>query len=327
MCRKSLKRQISALIPARAGRRPTLAYQHRVFVMMIVLAASGAGAYAQELEPRAYGNAPTGLNFLIAGYGYSKGGVVTDPSIALENANVGVHSTVLAYARSLDVWGKSGKFDVLLPYAWVSGTAEFMDQPREREVTGLGNPRLHFSVNFYGAPALSLKEFTNYKQDLILGASLMIRAPLGQYDSEKLVNIGTNRWSIKLELGLSKAWGAWTLEFATGITFYTDNDSFLGSKTREQNPIYSVQGHLIYSFQSGIWLALDGTYYTGGRTIIDGVEGSNLQQNSRLGATVALPVNRHNSVKLYASTGVSTRTGSSFDTVGIAWQYRWGGGF
>jgi len=103
-------------------------------------------------------------------------------------------------------------------------------------------------------------------------------------------------------------------------------DSFFGGQTRAQDPIYSLQGHVLYHFRSGIWAALDITYYTGGRTTIDGVEGNDLQKNVRLGATVALPVNRHNSVKLYASTGVSTRTGSDFDAVGIAWQYRWGGG-
>jgi hypothetical protein len=56
------------------------------------------------------------------------------------------------------------------------------------------------------------------------------------------------------------------------------------------------------------WGALTGTYHTGGRM------------------TFALPVSRHTSVKLYASTGVSTRTSSNFDMVGIYVQYRWGRG-
>jgi hypothetical protein len=150
--------------------------------------------------------------------------------------------------------------------------------------------------------------------------------PLGQYDPDKLVNIGPNRWAIKPELGLSKALGPLTLELATGVTFYTTNDDFFGGKRRAQAPIYSVQGHLIYTFGAGVWAGVDGTYYTGGRTTIDGVQNTDLQRNARLGLTLALPVHRHHSVKLYASTGVSTRTGSDFDAVGLAWQYRWGGG-
>jgi hypothetical protein len=283
-------------------------------------------ACGQDLEPRTYSNIPVGLNFLIAGYGYSVGGVVTDPSFPLEDGDIQIHSTVLAYARAVDVWGTSGKFDVVLPFAWVSGTATFRGQPREREVSGLADPRFRFSVNLYGAPALSLQEFADYKQDLIIGASLQVSAPLGQYDSSKLLNIGTNRWSIKPELGVSKALGPLTLELDAGVTFYTNNDDFLNGMTLEQDPIYAVQGHLIYNFGAGVWGALDATYYTGGRTTVDGVKGDNVQENTRLGLTVALPVNRHNSIKLYASTGVFARTGSNFNTGGIVWQFRWGGG-
>jgi len=298
-----------------------------VALVTVILVALGPCVYAQDLEPRAYSNSPTGLNFLIVGYGYTEGGVAADPSLPLENAHLHINSATLAYARSLDVWGKSGKFDVVLPYSWLSGKAEFAGQPHERKVSGLGDPRLRFSVNLYGAPALSLKEFTDYRQNIIFGASLQVSVPLGQYDSDKLVNLGTNRWFFKPELGLSKAWGPLILELATGVTFYTDNSDFFGGTTREQDPIYSVQGHVIYALKSGIWVALDGTYYFGGRTAVDGVEGDDLQKNTRFGATVAFPVDRHNSVKLYASTGVSTRTGSDFNAVGIAWQYRWGGGF
>lgn len=297
-----------------------------IVLAVTVLMATGSGVSAQDLEPRAYVNTPVGLNFLLAGYGYLAGGVATDPSLPLQNADLQVHSTILAYARALDVWGKSGKVDVVLSYAWLSGTAELAGQPREREVSGLVDPRLRFSVNLYGAPALSLQEFASYKQDLIIGASLQVSAPLGQYDADKVVNLGTNRWSFKPELGISKALGPLTLELTTGVTLYTDNHDFFGGKTRAQAPIYSVQGHVSYNLGAGIWVALDGTCYTGGRTTVDGVEGDDLQKNARLGMTVALPVTRYTSVKLYGSTGVSTRTGSDFDAVGILLQYRWGGG-
>jgi Putative MetA-pathway of phenol degradation len=303
-----------------------VAVQTVMVVGLLLLARVGTVAYAQDLEPRAYVNTPVGLNFLIAGYGYLTGGVATDPSLPLENAHLHAHTTTLAYARALDVWGTSGKVDVIVPYAWLSGSAEVMGQPREREVSGFADPRLRFSVNLYGAPALTLPEFASYKQDLIIGASLQVSAPLGQYDADKVVNIGTNRWSFKPEVGISKAVGPLTLELTTGVTLYTDNHDFFGGKTRAQAPIYSVQGHVSYTLGAGIWVAVDGTYYTGGRTAVDGVEGNDLQKNTRLGVTVALPVHRHTSVKLYGSTGVSTRTGSDFDAVGILVQYRWGGG-
>jgi hypothetical protein len=175
--------------------------------MVLILAAVGWEAYAQDLEPRAYANTPVGLNFLLAVYAYSSGGVATDPSLPLQNADLDIHSTLLAYACALDVWGKSGKFDVVLPYGWLAGSAEFAGQPQEREVSGFVDPRLRFSVNVYGAPALTLTEFAGYKQNLIIGASLQVSVPLGQYDADRLVNLGTNRWFFKPELGISKVWG------------------------------------------------------------------------------------------------------------------------
>jgi len=285
-----------------------------------------AAARAQDLEPRAYSNSPVGMNFLIGGYGYSSGSVEFDPAVPLTNAQLHNNFLVAAYARSLDVWGKSGKFDVIVPYASLSGSALYVGQPKFREVSGFADPRFRFSVNFHGAPALTAREFAGYKQDLIIGASLQVSAPLGQYDSSKLVNIGTNRWAFKPELGFSKAWGAWIFEIDPGVVFYRANTDFLNGGTLQQDHLYTVQGHIVRGFSSGVWLALDGTYYTGGRTTVNGVEGDTLQTNTRAGLTLALPVDRYNSVKLYASTGTSSR-GGDFTTFGIAWQHRWGGGY
>ena len=163
----------------------------------------------------------------------------------------------------------SGKIDVVVPYAWLSVFADLEGQPREREVSGFANPRFRFSVNFYGAPALSLAGVCELQTGPDPWGQLAHSPPLGQYDTDKLVNIGTNRWSVKPELGISKALGPLTLELTTGVTFYTDNHDFLGGKTREQAPIYAVQGHVSYNLGAGIWVAVDGTYYTGGRTTID----------------------------------------------------------
>ena len=284
-------------------------------------------AQAQDIEPRSYSNAPIGMNFLVAGYVYSEGKMAFDPSVPITNARFHVNNGVLAYAHSLDVWGKTAKFDVILPYGHFSahGLVDFQD--RTREMSGLGDPRFRFSLNIYGAPALSVKEFAAYRQDLIVGVSMQVSAPLGQYDESKLLNLGNNRWSFKPELGISKAWGQWTLELVPSATFYTDNSDFYNGGTFGQAPIYSVQTNIIYSFKSGIWLALGSTYFTGGRTSLNGVKADNEQTSTRAGLTLALPVDRNNSVKLYASTGVTTRTGSEFNSVGIAWQFRWGAGY
>lgn len=198
--------------------------------MPLVFVASNSTG--QDLEPRTYANTPVGLNFAILGYGHTEGGVGIDPALLVQDLKIEVHSGVLAYARSLDVYGKSAKFDVVLPYASAVGTATAIGQFRERDISGLADPKFHFSVNFFGAPAISMQDFPDYQQDIIVGAHIEVTAPGGQYDAGKLLNLGTNRWSIKPELGISKRMGPLTFELAGGVRFYTDNDDFFGGKVR-----------------------------------------------------------------------------------------------
>lgn len=294
---------------------------------MIAALSVVTNANAQEAEPRSYSNTPIGLNFLISGYVYSQGKLAFDPNTAIADATFHSDTGVLAYVRSFEFAGQSAKFDAIVPTSSFAAHGLVNGEPREREMTGLVDPRFRVSVNLLGAPALSAKEFASYQQDLIVGVSLQVSAPLGQYDSTKLLNLGGNRWSFRPELGISKAWGPWTVEFAPSVTFFSDNTDFFGGNTFSQSPIYAVQGHVIYTFQSGIWMSLDGHYFAGGRTALNGAKSDNEQAITRAGLTLALPIDRQNSLKLSASTGITTRTGSELTAVGIAWQYRWGDGY
>jgi len=286
-----------------------------------------AKAKAQDAEPRLYTNTPVGLNFLLAGYIYSQGKIAFDPSSSTIDAQFQSHTGTLAYVRSFDFGGQSAKFDVIVPYSAFSAHGLAAGQPREREMSGLGDPLFRVSVNLFGSPALSVKEFANYKQDLIVGVTLQVSAPLGQYDDTKLLNLGNNRWSFRPELGISKAWGPWTLEVAPSVTFFTDNSDFFNGSKFAQAPLYLIRGDIIYNFPSGAWISLEGSYFAGLRTTVNGIKDDNQQENVRAGLTLALPVDRNNSVKFHASTGIYTRTGSEFSIVGMAWQYRWGAGY
>ena len=283
-------------------------------------------ADAQELEPRAYSNLPMGLNFLAAGYAHSQGGLSTDPSLPLTDAHLKIDTGVVAYVRGIDLWGNSGKFDVIAPYSHLSGTALVAGQPRERVVSGAGDPRFRLSVNFYGAPALTLNEYRSYRPDLVIGASVQVTAPWGQYDASRAVNLGTHRWSIKPDIGFSKAFAPFTVDLTAGVTLFTRNDDCFGGQALDQAPLYSAQVNLSHDFGRGIWAALGATFYRGGRTTVDDAPKDNALSNSRLGLTVAVPIDRYYAIKFNASSGISTRTGTNFDTVGVVLQYRWGAG-
>ena len=283
-------------------------------------------AQAQELEPRAYSNLPMGLNFLALGYAHSKGGLSTDPSLPLTDAHLQIDTGVVAYVRAVDFWGRSGKFDVIAPYSHLSGTALVAGQPRERAVSGPSDPRFRLSVNFYGAPALTLSEYPAYQQDLVVGASVQVTAPWGQYDASKAVNLGTNRWSIKPDIGFSKAFAPFTIDLTAGVTLFSRNDDYFGGQALDQAPLYSAQANLSYDFGRGIWASLGATFYRGGRTTVNDAPKDNVLSNSRVGLTVAVPIDRYYAIKFNASSGISTRTGTNFDTVGLVLQYRWGAG-
>jgi hypothetical protein len=297
----------------------------RCFILLVLIFIA-TRAEAGEIEPRAYVNTPVGVNFLLGGYAYTDGDLATSGSSPLEDAELTMDTGLLAYARSMGIWGKSAKFDVILGYSDLSGEATVAGQPRTRNVSGFLDPRFRFSCNFLGAPALSVQEFANYQQDMIVGASVQVSAPLGQYDEDRLVNLGNNRWFVKPDIGISKAWGNFTLELSGGVFLFTDNHDFFGGKTLEQDPVYTAQLHATYNLGRGVWAALSGTHDHGGRTTIDGVRSDDQQDNSRAGITLALPVNRYNSVKLYASAPIHTTAGGDFDLLGILWQHRWGGG-
>jgi hypothetical protein len=266
------------------------------------------------------------MNFLLVGYARSTGDVLPDPSIPVKDAGAKINALVAAYSRGLDLWGKSGQLSLAVPYAWGTASGTLEGQALSVDRSGFGDAAMRLTVNLFGAPAMSLKELADYQQNTIVGTSLTVSAPLGRYDPTKIVNIGTNRWAFKPEAGVSHALGRWVFEGALAVTLFTDNDEFQGNRTRAQAPLYSAQAHAVYHFPRGMWAALDYTYYTGGRTTVDGQQRDDLIQSSRWGATLAFPLDRRNSIKLYASTGLFARTGTDFDTVGVVWQYRWGGG-
>lgn len=292
---------------------------------LALLLLTPALAAAQSMEPRAYSNLPVGLNILLVGYAYSQGALGFDASVPLQDGDAHVHALPLGYVRSLDVFGHAGSVALLLPFVDLTATASLNGTTEaRREVSGLGDPALRLAFNFHGAPALSPAEFARYRQDLIAGASLVITAPLGQYDKARVVNIGSNRWSVKPELGLSQALGPWTVELAGGATFFSRNDEFFNGNVREQDPIYSAQAHVTREFGHALWGGVSTTYYGGGRTTLNGAPRDDRLGGWRTALTVSLPVNRQNSIKLSASSGLYARTGSDFSGLGLVWQHIWG---
>ena len=291
-----------------------------VAVVMSLAASSGS---AQEIEPRAYRTLPIGLNAAVFAYAFSSGNVVSEPSTPIEDLEAEVHTVILGYLRSFGLFGHSASLTLTAPYVYMSASATLSGSFVEGDRAGWATPRARLAVNLLGGPALTPKEFAQYKQGRNLGVSLTVAPPAGQYTSDHLINFGTNRWAFKPEIGYSSIRGKWIFEAAAGVWIFTTNTDAPGGVTRQQDPIGNIQGHISYSFKPGLWLAFTANYFTGGRTSIDGVEKSDLQKNSRIGLTLSLPVGQGKSVKLAAHTGAVTSIGADFDIATVAYQVLW----
>ncbi len=296
----------------------------RSFPAAVALLFCCAGALAaQELQPRAYLPAPVGLNYFGVSYANNAGGLLFDPSLPVEDAHVNASVITLSFGQTLGLMGRTAQVLAVIPYAAadLNGRIAGADQYAYR--SGLGDAVFRYAMNIRGAPAMSLRSYSEYRQKTIVGASITVSAPTGQYDPARVINIGANRWAFKPEIGVSHPLGKWILEGALGIWLFTANNRFIGSSVRTQDPMGSFQAHVIRVLPHRTWVAFDGTFYTGARSHIDGRDNSDYQGNARLGATFGLAVSTRQAIKFSFFDGVDTRIGSDIRSFGVSYNLIW----
>lgn len=297
----------------------------RFLLVSTVLLFLAGSAAAQDLEPRSFSQAPVGMNFLALSYGLAGGEVLFDQATTITDAQGTVNSLGAGYVRTLGVFGASSKLRVVLPYAWGDWDGYLDGEYVSTSRTGFADPQVKWDVNFIGAPAIKMSEMRNYNKHTVVGASLLVSVPLGQYDPEKLINLGQNRWGFRPRVGLSHTVKGWTLEGMASVWLYTENPDFYGGKTVTQDPLWSVQGNIIRVYRSGIWFGLGLGISRGGKVASDGVYGDSYKKNTRWAAVFSYPLTRTHSVKLMYIDGLRTRLGSDFDQISLSFQLRWGG--
>jgi hypothetical protein len=278
---------------------------------------------AQDLTPRAYWPAPYGTKALAFGYAYQTGDIVTDPSLPLTGVDSRINSLVAAYQQTISLFGRTSNIQFEIPFVEGKTTGTYLNEPARSDVSGFGDLAATLSINLIGAPTMNLESFRELVQNPrpILGASLKVVAPTGEYEVDKLINIGTNRWAVRAKLGYIHPLGQkWLMEMTVGAWFFQDNDEFLGEK-RQQDPIASLNVSFIRRFRAGFWGSLDLNYYLGGHTTIGGTRSANFQRNSRVGFTVAYPIKGPHAIKGSFSNGVVTESGGDYQIISISYIY------
>jgi len=294
------------------------------------LCASGM-ACGQDLAPRAYVITAVHSNAVTVTYSYNTGNLLFDGAVPITGATANISTPIFTYYHSLNFFGRSANVAVSLPYGVGNfrGTALGAEQHAYR--SGLLDSFYRFSVNLKGGPAMQPAEYLKWHQKMLIGVSVKIVAPTGQYDPTKLINWGNNRWAFKTELGYSERWGHWVVDaygagwyFTTNQEFFSHNEYFPGTQTQSESPIFALEGHLSYDFKPRMWISFDANFWHGGETSLSGVGNEvTTQKSSRLGVTAAFPITKHQSLKFSYNNGAYINYGGNYQNVSVAWQYSW----
>ena len=304
----------------RFNKRLKTQFQFSIFIMHLLFITKITSA--QDLDPRAYVRVPIDMTVLVAGFGYTYGGVVLDPTSPIQDLEAKVETPMIGVGRTFSLMGLTSQAFVALPYSWAQASGKVFGDDSSTTRSGFGDTRLRISTLFIGAPAVTREEFAKSPLQTVLGASVTVVAPTGQFFSNKLINLGTNRWSFKPEVGLSYVLSnQWFIDLYAGVWLFTNNKSFYpGTLVRSQEPLITFQSHVSFNINPLMWAAIDFTYYTGGQTSVNDFYKNDRLNNSRIGATFNFPLSRLSSLKIAYSTGAIIRFGGNFSTISVAWQ-------
>jgi hypothetical protein len=305
----------------------------RLLAWTVLIGSFIHSGWGQDLAPRAYLITPLHSNAINLTYSYFNGGLDLNGVVPVAGATGTFSVPSISYYHSFSLFGRSANIGAALPYG--VGTFEGFVHGADEQIyrSGLSDMGLRFSVNLKGGPAMPVSQFVKWKQKTILGVSLKVIPPTGQYDPEKLINWGINRWAFKPEFGYSRRIGKWFVDGYGGVWFFTTNQKFYSTPTPQpqtQNPIGSLEGHLSYDAKklrgkpTPIWFSLDSNFWYGGTATLGGVTNSATRQTStRIGFTAAFPLSQHNSIKTSFSTGAYVHYGSDYQNLSVSWQYSW----
>jgi hypothetical protein len=314
-------------MPFPPSRIPAPLSRRGVAVVLAALA-SVAGLSAQELEPRRWGHLPVGSNFAGIGYVRTEGDIAFDPVLRLEDVEVELDTVALKYIHAFEMFGKSARFDLVQAYQDGGWTGLLDSAPAATQRSGFTDTALRFAINLFGAPPLKGREFADYRAsrecETIVGAGLAVVLPTGEYDSDKLINLGENRFSFRPQLGVVHERGKWSFEFTGSTCLFTENDDFFGGRMREQDPLVMLQGHVVHTFRPGLWLGASLGYDFGGQSAIDGVKKDDSKELLSWGITCGVPVNRSVGLKFGYIDARSRRTtgadlGNFVAAVSVMW--------
>ena len=296
-----------------------------VFVALVLLAPP---ACAQFTDPRNYQNTPVGVNIIELTYAYARADASLDPAIVIGGATLNLNQGAITYYRYFGLFGHTAWFSPSLPLAGLNGSVPSFNL--SGSIAGAGDSSYQLALLFKGGPALDVKQFAKYQQTTIIGGSLTVTAPTGLYNPNKILNLGSDRWSVKPEFAFTHPFGpqqSWVVDAYANCYFYTDNTTYRGMQVLRQSPLPGLEGHLSYSFNQSVVGSLDTRYSFRGDTFVNDVDQNSSQRNFILGTEAIVSVNDRNTLNFVFEKAIVHQNGPSITGFAVRYQYAWGGGY
>jgi hypothetical protein len=298
----------------------------RFCVTATLLFLSGA-ASAEDIEPRRWTPLPVDLTLIGVGTIRGAGDIAFDPLLEIQDATVETTTNFVSLLRTFDLFGKTARLDVRLPHQHSRWKGSLAGEPRTVDRRGPGDPRVRLSVNFLGSPALRGKAFGAYRAsrpvNTVAGAALAVVLPLGEYQKDKLLNLGQNRFVIRPQLGVVHSRGPWSAELTGSVSLYTDNRDFLVSHEREQEPLFALQAHAIYTPPGGLWVSLSAAYDWGGESTVDGIAKGDHREDFLYGIAAGFALGPQSSLQLaYVANRTQRDIGADTDYIALGCSIR-----
>jgi hypothetical protein len=298
-------------------------------ILILILLLATRFAKAQDIEPRRWNHLPIGSNFAGMGYAYTTGDISLDPELRIQNGQFDLQTIAVKYIGSFELLGKSARVDLSQPYQIGHWQGLLNGVPAAADRSGFADTSVRFAVNLFGAPPLAGKEFAKYRatkadNETIVGVGLVLQFPDGQYYDNKLINLGDNRFTFRPQLGAVHNWGKWSAELTVQGWLFTDDNDFFNGHRLQQDPVYTADANLVYTFRPGLWAAGSLGYAGGGTTSVNGVSNGNNESSVGWGCSFGLPISHTVGVK-FAYTGVNTevKTGTDWNTFSCGISVMW----
>ena len=302
-----------------------LSSRAKLFASLALLLAPQA--CAQFTDPRNYQNTPVGVNLIEFSYAYAHANASLDPSLVIGGAKLDLNQGAITYYRYFGLFGHTAWFSPSLPLAGLNGSVPSANLTGS--VAGAGDSSYQFAVLLKGGPALRVADFANYTQTTGLAVSLTASAPTGLYDANRILNLGSDRWSFKPEFALTHPFGPqqnWVVDAYANCYFYTDNTSYRGTQILRQRPLPGLEAHLSRSLGQNVVASLDTRYSFRGNTFIDGVDQDSSQKNFVIGSEAIVSLNDRNTLAFIFEKALVHENGPAATGFAVRYEFAWGGG-